>query len=161
MARRFPLQTLLDLARDRSDAAAKNLSILKARWAEAEDRLQQLLGYAEEYRRRLHRSAQTGMSASVMRDFQHFLGKLDLAVSQQRAEVGRCQAQWEEGQREWVRQKNKLNAYDTLSKRHQQKEMMAEARAEQREQDEYARRLFADKASAREQQVEQPEEGEP
>ncbi len=147
MARRFPLQTLLDLARDHADTAARNLGALKLSWAEAEEKLQQLLKYADDYRIRLHQSARTGMPVSVMRDFQRFLNKLDRAVGQQRAEVARRKACWEDGQREWLRQKGKLNAYDTLSKRHRKVEMASEARAEQREQDEYARRLFAGKAS--------------
>jgi flagellar biosynthesis chaperone FliJ len=44
-----------------------------------------------------------------------------------------------------LRQKRKCNAYDTLSKRHQKGELLLEARLEQCEQDEYARKLFAAK----------------
>ena len=38
----FPLQPLLDLAQDHTDAAARNLHTLKIKWQEAEEKLRQL-----------------------------------------------------------------------------------------------------------------------
>jgi flagellar FliJ protein len=142
MPKKFPLQMLLDLAQTHVDGAARNLHQLRQRWSAAEDKLQQLLGYEAEYRARLQNSTSGGMSIGVFRDYQQFLGKLEVAIRQQREEVDASKRLWEEGQREWQKQKRKLNAYDTLSERHRHAQVKVEARTEQRQQDDFAIRRF-------------------
>lgn len=140
MARKFPLQPLLDLSRNHVDAAAKNLQALKVRWNDAEDKLKQLLAYRESYRDRLRESGGNGTSAMALRDFQLFLAKLDAAIKLQQDEVARCQARWNAGQQEWLRQRGKLKAFDTLSQRHKRAEEKRDNQIEQKEQDEFSRR---------------------
>lgn len=140
MPRRFPLQPLLDLAHDHTDAAARNLNQLKARWNEAEQKLQQLLGYREDYRQRLLQSTKLGIQANSLKDYQLFLSKLDLAIRQQSEEIERCKQRWEQGRQEWQNQQRKLKAFDTLSQRHKRSEKQREDKQEQREQDELSRR---------------------
>lgn len=140
MARKFPLQPLLDLTQNHMDAAAKNLQALKVRWNDAENKLKQLLAYRESYRERLRESAGNGTSAMALRDFQLFLAKLDTAIKLQQDEVARCQARWNAGQQEWLKQRGKLKAFDTLSQRHRRAEEKNENRIEQKEQDEFSRR---------------------
>jgi len=135
MARKFPLQTLLDLSQSHADAAAKSLLVLKVRWHEAEEKFKQLLAYRESYRERLRDLAS---SAAAMRDFQLFMVKLDTAIKLQQDEVARCQARWNVGQQEWLRQRGKVKAYDALSARHERAEERREERAEQKDQDEFA-----------------------
>lgn len=135
MARKFPLQTLLDLSQSHADAAAKNLLALKVRWHEAEEKLGQLLAYRESYRDRLRDLAS---SAAALRDFQLFMVKLDTAIRLQQDEVARCQARWNAGQQEWLRQRGKVKAYDALSARHKRAEERREESMEQKEQDELA-----------------------
>lgn len=151
MPKRFPLQSLFDLAQSRLDDSAKNLGLLKVQWQQADEKLQQLFSYREDYRVRLHNSVKLGMNASQMRDFQVFLKKLELAIKQQKDEVARCQALWEAGQRDWLEHRRKLKTYDTLSQRHHHTEAGREARLEQREQDEHARKSFERKQSGKEQ----------
>ena len=135
MARKFPLQTLLDLSQSHADAAAKSLLVLKVRWHEAEEKFKQLLAYRESYRERLRDLAS---SAAAMRDFQLFMVKLDTAIKLQQDEVARCQARWNAGQQEWLRQRGKVKAYDALSARHKRAEEKREELVEQKEQDEFA-----------------------
>ncbi len=136
MARRFPLQALLELTRDHADSSARTLSGLKGIWLGAEEKLRQLQQYEEEYRARLLQSTEKGMQVTEIRNFQQFLVKLAVAIAQQREEVERCKGHWEEGQQEWLKHKQKLNAYDTLSERHRKKMLQSESAQEQREQDE-------------------------
>lgn len=138
MARKFPLQTLLDLAHDQTDNAARQLQALKARWNDAEEKLRQLLSYRESYRARLLDTASGGTSAAALRDFRLFMVKLDTAIKAQQDEVTRCQTRWNEGQQEWLRQRGKVKAYDTLSVRHRRAEEKREGRIEQKEMDEFA-----------------------
>jgi len=145
MSRRFPLQSLRDLAQTHLDDAAKILHSLKVRWQEAEGKLQELISYREDYRLRLLHATKQGLSATLWRDFQSFLDKLDVAIRQQREEVGRCERRWEVGQREWLARRHKLKAYDTLAERHMQKEDQRIARLEQRDMDEFAGKSFESK----------------
>ena len=138
MARRFPLQTLLDLTQSHADSAAEALHALKGAWQSAEDKLSQLLQYENDYRTRLQQSTRKGMSIYEIRNFQQFLVKLEVAIIQQREEVQHCKNRWELGQLEWQQQKRKLNAYDALSERHWKSEQKIEARQEQREQDDWS-----------------------
>jgi flagellar FliJ protein len=142
MPRRFPLQSLLDLAREHTDSAARRLHQLKAKWSEAEEKLHQLAAFRDEYQRRYQDAASQGMSMTALRDFQTFLGKLEQAIARQGEEVEQCRRRWEVGQQAWHEQKRKLSAYDTLSKRHSHAEMRREAKREQRDQDEFATQSF-------------------
>jgi flagellar FliJ protein len=142
MARRFPLQPLFDLAQNQADESSRKLGQLKAKWQNAEDKLRQLKAYREDYRAKLHETIQGGMGATQMRDFHLFLAKLETAISHQTKEVQRCQAKWEEGQVEWLEHRRKLKTYDTLSQRHHKMEQKKEAKIDQRDQDEYARKAF-------------------
>lgn len=140
MARKFPLQSLLDLSQSRVDASAKKLHGLKTAWQEAEDKLQQLLQYRVEYQERLRLSLEQGMGVAKWRDFQIFLGKLELAIQQQSEESARCRSAWEAGQQDWLSESGKFKAFDTLSQRHSQGEAKRESRLEQHEQDEFVTR---------------------
>lgn len=138
MARKFPLQPLLDLSRNHVDSAAKNLQLLKVRWNDAEEKLEQLLAYRESYRERLRDSGSGGMSAMALRDFQLFLAKLDTAINLQQDEVARCHARWDAGRQEWMRQRSKAKAFGVLSQRHRRSEEQRENQIEQKEQDEFS-----------------------
>lgn len=142
MPRRFPLQPLLDLAQDHTDAAARSLHKLKTTWQEAEEKLRQLTAYREDYRVRLLQATKLGMQATSLKDFHLFLGKLEVAIRHQMEELASCEKLWEEGRREWQAKQRKLKAFDTLSQRHLRSEQKREDKVEQREQDELSGREF-------------------
>lgn len=141
----FHLQPLVDLAEERSQAAAQALAKFKLAWQEAENRLQQLQGYLQEYQVRLQQQAESGFSISQWRDYQAFMGKLELAIKAQAEEVARCRARWELGQAEWQARERESKAYQTLRQRHDQAERKTEERLDQRQQDEFARNLHGRK----------------
>lgn len=142
MATRFNLQMLLDLTRTRTDAAARELHGLKAKWAEAGEKLRQLTEYEKEYRTRLVHGVSCGMTAAAIRDYQLFLGKLAEAIRQQRDEVLRCEKRWELGRQAWQIHQRQLNAYETLALRQHKEQQVVEARREQRDLDEFSRRTL-------------------
>lgn len=152
MPRRFHLQPLLDLTQNHTDGAARRLHQLKAKRNEAEEKLQQLTAFRDEYRQRYQQAAGHGINMNALRDFQLFLGKLEMAIKLQGEEVEQCRKRWEAGLKVWQDHKRKLSAYDTLSKRHQQNEMRREAKIEQGEQDEFATQSFTRKMNKPEQQ---------
>ena len=140
MPRNFSLQPLHDLAHNRMEAAARQLTLLKAQWQQQEDKLKQLYGSQVEYRQRLHRTLTQGVDVTRLRDFQVFLRKLDLTIRQQQVDIEHAKARWENSQRAWMEERRKLKTYDLLKTRHQRKEVQREDRIEQREQDEHARK---------------------
>lgn len=147
MPRRFPLQPLLDLAQSHTDAAVRDLHMLKVKWQEAEEKLRQLTSYREDYRAKLLQTTKLGMQVSSLRDFQLFLGKIEVAIRQQAEEVERCKKRWEEGRHEWQAKQRKLKAFDTLSQRHLSSERKREDKLEQREQDELSGNKFKQEES--------------
>jgi flagellar protein FliJ len=143
MPRPFPLQRLLDLARHRADAAARRLHQLKARWLEAEAKLEELRKFRREYEGRLRHSTVHGMRVHLLRDFHAFMAKLDTAIRAQSEEVRRCHLRWDEVRREWQQHHRKLDAFDVLAKRHASQELYRENKREQRQQDELAAKSSA------------------
>jgi flagellar FliJ protein len=141
MAKPFHLQPLVDLARDRSEAAAQSLAKLKQLWQEAENKRTQLQVYLAEYQSRLHQQSQSGLTALQWRDYQAFMHKLELAIQAQSQEIERCRLAWEAGQTTWQACEREVNAYQTLRKRHEESERKVDEKQDQRLQDEFARNL--------------------
>lgn len=138
MTKPFHLQPLVDLAQDRSQAAAQELGKLKGLWQDAENKQTQLQTYLAEYQARLQQQTQNGLSAMQWRDYQAFIHKLELAIEAQAKEIERCRQAWEIGQAKWHACERDVKAYQTLRKRHEEDERKLDARQDQRQQDELA-----------------------
>ncbi len=143
MARRFPLQLLVEHTQNQASKAAERLATFKVKWQVADDKLQQLVAFREEYRHRFYLASQEGMAAIVIADYQIFLRKLDDAIAQQQQEIVICMTNWESGRQEWLGTQHKLKAYQTLERRHAYGELQRERRLDQREQDEYGSKSHA------------------
>jgi flagellar FliJ protein len=141
MTRPFPLQTVLELMQERADEATRNLARLIANEKDAKARLELLLGYRDEYAGRFREAAQNGLTQREWQNFQHFLGRLDEAISQQREIVAQRAKNTADGQVQWQQQRKKLKAFDTLSERHFASETAREMKRDQKLQDEFAARL--------------------
>jgi len=142
MARPFPLQTLLELAQEHSDAAAAHLGVVNGHERVMDQRLQLLLEYRSEYTERLARATQTGMHSIGLRNFREFIDKIDAAVDAQRALVAKARSEVVTGRQQWHAQQRKLKSFDTLFQRHHSAERKIEARQEQKEQDDFAMKGF-------------------
>ena len=150
MAKPFHLQALVDLAEERSQAAAQMLARLKMAWQDAENKRDQLEAYLREYQERLQRQTEAGLTAVQWRDYQAFMAKLELAIKAQGVEIARCRQLWEAGQLEWQACERELKAYLTLRQRHEDAERKLEAKQDQRLQDEFARNLHHRKSHPQE-----------
>ena len=142
MSKPFPLQTLLELAQEGSDAAAAQLGVVSGRERDMGRRLQLLLEYRSEYTERLTRFTQTGMHSIGWRNFREFIDKIDAAIELQLELVAKARNETETGKRHWHAQQRKLKSFDTLSQRHSSAERMSEARREQKEQDDFTLKEF-------------------
>lgn len=138
MAKRFSLQTLIEIAQLRVDSDSKKLAALKHEWQIAEDKLQTLLRSRIDYERRFKSSGGQGMPAGALREYKSFLNRLDHTIAEQRHLVAAKKVRWEHNQSEWLEQRRKHKAFDVLSQRHSTRENRLDVRTEQRDHDEFA-----------------------
>ena len=143
MAEAFPLQTVLDLMMSRADGAAKELGRLIAAEQDAKAKLQLLENYRAEYVARFQQAAQAGLSPLQWANYQDFTGKLDDAIVQQRKIVEASNRRTAEGQRQWLDQRNKVQAFDSLAEKHEAMLRYQEGRQEQKISDELTARKHA------------------
>ncbi|MGY8525671.1 flagellar export protein FliJ [Paracidovorax citrulli] len=141
MAKTTPLTTLVDLAQNDTDAAARELGRLQGLRTQAEQQLKALTQYREEYRGRMQTMMQTGMQSARWHDFSQFLDSLDAAIRHQTDALAKAESQLLAGRANWQKQKQRLNSFDTLVARAEAREQVVAARREQRANDEYAARL--------------------
>lgn len=132
------LQMLLDHAQKQNDDAAKKLGQLTSNQQQAEQKLNLLLEYRHTYQSQFQDTAKNGVNHTNWSNFNAFMNKLDTAIVEQRQNVENASNNREIGGTEFRIRQNKLKSYDTLSKRHQQIEMLQQIKFEQKEQDEFA-----------------------
>ena len=148
MASRFPLQSLLDHATHRMDAAERLLRVLKGKENAACKRLDDLHEYQRDYQQRLAGEAGArGMEIHLLRDYHAFLAKLEVAIKHQEGEVAQAVARWNAAHDNWLALRQKVKAYEVLAERHRQQEMQREDKRDQRITDEQATRRHVPKVT--------------
>ncbi|MET3130576.1 flagellar FliJ protein [Oxalobacteraceae bacterium GrIS 1.11] len=140
MASRSQLTTLIDLARRASDDAAKRLGAALKALADAEQKLQMLSGYRDDYATRFEQTLAAGMTPMAYRNFQAFMGKLDNAIAGQEEVVGHARRRSEQEKTAWQESERKRMSYTTLESRAQQEALKVEAKRDQKAMDEHAAR---------------------
>jgi flagellar FliJ protein len=140
VTKRFPLQSILDLSQLRLDEATRRLGELINGEQQAAQRLELLVQYREEYQARFLDAARDGLGREQWRNYQSFLDRLDGAIGQARDLVNQSQQLTAAGQQDWLHQRGRVKAFDTLAQRHQAREVYAESRQEQKNLDEHAAR---------------------
>lgn len=142
MAKHFPLQPLLDYSQHRMDSAERALLMLKQRVETERQRLRDLLTYRQEYQQRLQGSASQGIAIHLLRDYQAFLAKIGQAIAHQETAVAQAEEQWSRAHENWLGQRRKVKAYETLARRHEQDELRRQDKRDQRLLDEQAVKQF-------------------
>ena len=146
MAQRLPLEMLTDLARTQTDESAKRLGLLQNAQLSANQKLEMLMKYRQDYALQLQALMSEGLATAKLRNYQAFLVTLDGAIEQQRAIVAQASTRLDHGRDDWRNNKRRLNSFDTLAERVRRQELIAQAKREQRESDERAARRFFDRA---------------
>jgi flagellar FliJ protein len=139
----FPLQSLLDHARHRMQAAERLLMMIKRKEEAAKLKQQELERYREEYRARLADVSQAGMDILMLKDYRRFLDKLEQAIGQQAGEAEALHGRWLAAQESWLEMRKKVKSYEVLEVRHRQDETQRQDRREQRQVDELSNRKAA------------------
>jgi len=140
MNKKFHLQPLLDLSNLRLDEATRQLGKLIAGEQEASQRHEMLVQYRNEYHAQFIAAAGKGLAPDAWRNYRNFLDRLDQAIDQARTIVATSKQRTAMGQKNWLDQRGKVKAFDTLAQRHQVRVAYSEARQEQKLSDEHAAR---------------------
>lgn len=137
MAKKFPLQSILDLSQLHLDDATRRLGELISGEQQASERLNLLIQYRDEYHTRLLDAAKNGLSRNQWRNYQSFLDRLDTAIAQALELVAQSQERTAAGRQEWIAKHGRVKAFDALAQRHQARQDYAEQRNEQKVLDEH------------------------
>jgi flagellar FliJ protein len=137
------LNTLIELARTRSDDAARRLGKLNLQNMDLQAKLDLLLQYGEEYRARFNALMRQGLTASDWRNYREFLDKLDAAIAEQRAVLALMNQRVKAGQSAWKAARRTLASYDVLAQRQLRAEQVHATRSEQKQTDEHVNNATA------------------
>jgi flagellar FliJ protein len=140
MANLSALATLVDLAQRESDACAKRLGAALRAVEEAEQKLQMLVGYRQDYADRLDAAQMAGITPYAYQNFVAFLGKLDNALNGQREVIKHAQYKADLERKALQESERKRLSYRTLNERAAAQALAVEAKRDQKAMDDHAAR---------------------
>lgn len=142
MSTSFPLQPVMDLAREGADAATVHLGKAMQALMDADRKLKTLLDYRDEYQAKFRDSVATGIDSGGWHNFHLFLAKLEAGIESARAQADAAREAARQAQAQWQEQQRKLKAYGVLADRHEREQQTIAARREQRETDDRASSIY-------------------
>lgn len=132
-----PIQKLAS-QKERKAAAALGESI-KQRQA-AQQRLDELRAYLNEYLERFENAARSGLQSSQVMEYQVFISKLETAIEQQEQVVAQSEQDCDSSKQQWRGRYSKSKAMDNAVDRMKVREKKDSERREQAEADDRAQR---------------------
>lgn len=132
--------TLKTLAANEVDAATEKLMAINRLADEAENKLEMLQQYRNDYRDRLAMDMEAGLPAKLLMNFQNFLAKLDQAIAGQQEMVDSIKKQYETQQGVWQESQKKKLTFDVLVEKSEKQARHHELKKEQKLMDEHAAR---------------------
>ena len=140
MANSSALDTLIELAQRASDDAAKRLGAALKTVEDADQKLQMLLGYRDDYARKLDAAQVAGITPMAYQNFVAFIGKLDNAINGQREVLKHAQYKSGLEKTAWQASERKRLSYKTLNDRAAAEALRLETKRDQKQMDEHAAR---------------------
>lgn len=140
MAKQSALTTLIELAERDADDAAKRVGAANQAVEEAQQKLEMLLGYRDEYARKLEAAQVAGITPQAYHNFVAFIVKLDNAVNGQHEVVKHAQFKSTQEKAAWQLVERKRLSYRTLNERALAQALHLENKRDQKAMDEHAAR---------------------
>ena len=141
------METLRDLAQKEVEDAAIRLGVMRRAQQQADEQLNMLLNYQDEYRNKLNDNMSTGIASSRWTNYHQFIQTLEKAIEQHRHQLAQCNQKVEQALDVWRNKQQRLHAWETLQARSQANELLQENRLDQKRMDEYAQRASLRKAN--------------
>lgn len=136
------LSTLIEIAENEVENAAKNLGrMIKAR-DDANEQLNLLNQYRSDYEIRFQSNAKQGLNVTQFTNFQAFIIKLDQAVEGQKKLIQDAEYRIEIAKKNWQECEKKRLSYKTLIDRNAASELKKENKRDQKQTDERATRAL-------------------
>lgn len=140
MSSKSVIDTLIELASQESEDAARALSAALQQQKQSHEKLCLLTQYKSEYAERLNLQMREGLSVQAMINFRDFLTDLERAVEQQQRVHNTDTDLVHTQQRHWQAMERKKLSYGTLAQRAQAKLAAKASKQEQKQMDEMASR---------------------
>lgn len=142
MATSSALDTLIELASKESDEAAKRLGICMKAAEDAEQKLELLVQYRDDYVLRFQQSLAKGLSVMGYSNYQQFINKLEQAISSQQQVIRDAHTRTDRERAAWQASERKRMSYGTLAKRAQKTQQLIDSKRDQKQTDEHAARQY-------------------
>ena len=133
------MQPVADHAGQKEQDAVQHFAAAQRDVSDAEQQLQQLFVYREEYAQKL--TGQLGLNIEQVRNFQAFIDKLNYAIDQSRLDIESKKQICEQKKRVWISCRSRSEALNLVVEKYQREELREQDRIEQKEQDEHAQRI--------------------
>ncbi len=138
------MKPLAEVAESRERTAARLLGEQRKALTEAETKLAELLGYRDEYAKKLEFSGGISIDARRMYDFRVFLSRLSEAIVHQQRRVEQSRKEYETKRHQWYETRTKIRAVDKIIERYRGDEARASERRDQTEADDRSRQARVD-----------------
>ena len=147
MATPSALHTLIDLANKETDEAAKQLGAALHAGDEAEQKLELLMQYRDDYAARCQSDLTAGISTTHFNNFQVFMQKLEQAIAGQQKVVSDARLRIAQARTAWQACEQKKMSFVTLADRANKESTRRELWRDQKQNDEHAARRALHKSN--------------
>ncbi|ECG4848190.1 flagellar export protein FliJ [Morganella morganii] len=142
MNRHDPMDVLRDLADKKLTDTTNHLGKMRQEYAHANNQLTSLENYEQEYQQQMQSGmTDKGMTVIELLSHQSFIASLGKVINHQKHQVELCQHSVDNAVGLWHKDKQRLNAFDTLKQRAEVARVMQENRRDQKLMDEFAQRV--------------------
>lgn len=136
-----PMTLLRDMAEETLTETTRALGGAQQQLQQAMTQHEQLQHYEQEYQQSLRQGMMSGgMSVADLVNHQSFILSLKQVVKQQESHVNACAQVVDKVKQNWVQNKQRLNAFETLIERRATAQALVQSRHEQKLMDEFAQR---------------------
>ena len=136
-----PMALLRDMAQETLTETTRALGGVQQQIQQAVVQHEQLQNYEREYQQSLRQGMMgNGMSVADLVNHQSFILSLKQVVRQQEGHVNACEKAVDQVKQNWMQNKQRLNAFETLIDRRATAQALVESRHEQKLRDEFAQR---------------------
>jgi flagellar FliJ protein len=136
-----PMALLRDMAQETLTETTRALGGVQQQLQQAVVQHEQLQNYEREYQQSLRQGMMgNGMSVADLVNHQSFIFSLKQVVRQQECHVNACEKAVDQVKQNWMQNKQRLNAFETLIDRRATAQALVESRHEQKLMDEFAQR---------------------
>ena len=108
---------------------------------EAEQQLQQLFSYRDEYAQQLLSAQSDSLSSQRLRDYQSFVARLGQTIDQLHIDIENKKYQCEIHRKAWLKCRSRSHALNSVVEKYRLEEFRQQEKFEQKEQDEHAQRI--------------------